>query len=157
MSGAIIRPVARRSEDRSPERTDSSASFNHCTYEVAQGDIFCSFHRQVADGLISIEGWQPGTDPGLRRFGRTADGEALEPQLVRLRWRDAWIDEDEREAQEFPDDLIVTTIGYVVRSTEDLISVAAERLVQDGRVTYRATTHVWRSMLLEEPDVLLLP
>jgi hypothetical protein len=36
-----------------------------------------------------------------------------------------------------------------------LRSVAAERLVQDGKVTYKATTHIWRSCVIGEPEILL--
>jgi hypothetical protein len=105
------------------------------------------------DVLATNAAWQDGDGDGRGVSG--AGHEALEPQFVRLTWRDAWVDEDERQVKEFADELFVTTVGYLVRTTADLISVAAERLVQDGRVTYRSTTHVWRCMLVREPEVLL--
>jgi hypothetical protein len=103
------------------------------------------------DGIARNLAWQAGADPRVAGDGR----EPPEPQFVRLTWRDAWVDEDERQIKDFAEELVVTTVGYLVRATEDLISVAAERLVQDGKVTYRSTTHVWRCMLLGEPEVLL--
>jgi hypothetical protein len=103
------------------------------------------------DGLATNVAWQAGDGHRVPGVG----SEPPEPQFVRLTWRDAWVDEDERQVKDFADELVVTTVGYLVRATDDLISVAAERLVQDGRVTYRSTTHVWRCMLVREPEVLL--
>lgn len=111
----------------------------------------------LTDGFVPTVAWQPGTELKVLASELAGDGHAPEPQCVRLTWRDAWADQDEKQVEDFADELIVTTIGYLVRMTENLISVAAERLVQDGKVTYRATTHVWRCMLVGEPEVLLLP
>jgi hypothetical protein len=157
ISGAIIRLVERQCEGLSPGLTETAAPAKRCNDEAATGDRFCSFHRKVADGLVTNTARQPRADLKVRGYEWAAGGEAPEPQFVRLTWRDAWVDEDERQVKDFADDLIVTTVGYLVRTTEDLISVAAERLVQDGKVTYRSTTHVWRCMLLGEPEALLPP
>jgi hypothetical protein len=113
--------------------------------------VASGFEAVNIGGLAGNFAWQPRSDPWVADDGR----DPPEPQFVRLTWRDAWVDEDERQVKDFADELVVTTVGYLVRITEDLISVAAERLVQDGRVTYRSTTHVWRRMLLSEPEVLL--
>jgi hypothetical protein len=60
-------------------------------------------------------------------------------------WRDSWADHSETKLSEFADDCIVTTVGYLVRDAEDLVSLAQE-ILEDG--SFRCVTHIWRSLIL---------
>jgi len=76
------------------------------------------------------------------------------PPIVRVRWRDAWADHDEVEAGNFDEATEVETVGFLVRETEELISIAAEVIRRNGQVRYRCTSHIPRAMLVGPPEVL---
>jgi hypothetical protein len=66
--------------------------------------------------------------------------------FVRAKWNDAWSDNEEKTVEEFEDDCPVETVGWLVRSTPDIISLSPER-VRDN--WHRGTTHIPRSMVTE--------
>lgn len=67
--------------------------------------------------------------------------------LVKVHWRDAWFDPEQLGAGEWKDEYRVTTVGFVVRDTEDVLSLAQEILPdEDG---YRAVTHIPRPLVLQ--------
>jgi hypothetical protein len=62
----------------------------------------------------------------------------MTPDLVIVRWRDAWFDFDEPD--ELQDEYIVSTVGYLVRPGPRFVTVAQELLPHgDG---HRALTHI---------------
>jgi hypothetical protein len=71
--------------------------------------------------------------------------EPLDLRLVLVRWRDAWFDFDQGEADEERADYLVTTVGFVVREGPRFISVAQE-ILPDGD-GFRAVTHIPRSVV----------
>ena len=74
-----------------------------------------------------------------------ASSDAAE-RIVRVRWHDAWFDfEHAREG--FRADYIVETVGFLVRESRTVISVAAERL--PGHDGFRAVTHIERKTVQE--------
>src|SRR6185437_14079343 len=48
--------------------------------------------------------------------------------LVLVRWQDAWFDADQQDAEDWRNDYLVQTVGFVVRQEPDLVSVAQELL-----------------------------
>jgi hypothetical protein len=94
--------------------------------------------------------------PALSGHGRSAISSIdPAPDICKVHYHDHWVDVAEKTGRDFDDDLVCTVVGFIVRADDRLISVAAERLVQDGQVTYRGTTHIWRSCLIGEPELLL--
>jgi hypothetical protein len=69
----------------------------------------------------------------------------LRPVLVL--WQDAWFDSDQCGENEWRDEYLVSTVGFIVRETDTVLSVAMERLPEDDG--YRAVTHVPRGMIVE--------
>ena len=69
-----------------------------------------------------------------------------EPPLVVATWNDAWLDSEDNSAASWKDACPVKTVGYLVRSTTSLISLAAE-LFPDSPGDYRNTTHIPRAMV----------
>src|SRR4051794_18670114 len=66
--------------------------------------------------------------------------------LVLVRWQDAWFDADQQDDEDWRNDYLVQTVGFVVRQEPDLVSVAQELLPEgDG---YRAVTHIPRGMIV---------
>jgi hypothetical protein len=66
--------------------------------------------------------------------------------LVLVRWQDAWFDADQQDAEDWRNDYLVQTVGFVVRQEPDLVSIAQELLPEgDG---YRAVTHIPRGMIV---------
>lgn len=63
--------------------------------------------------------------------------------LVQLVWFDAWTDDHEGDPEEWPEDCLVTTVGYLVRKTDKVVSVAAEIVHLPGEPDgFRSVTHV---------------
>lgn len=79
---------------------------------------------------------------------------SAEPQAVRIRWLDAFCDHEPTEQGDLTKRVEMTTVGYLVRSDASYVSVAAERVVQDGKVFWACTTTVPRVCLLGEPEEL---
>ena len=65
-------------------------------------------------------------------------------KLVLVRWRDAWFD-FEQPGGGWREQYLVHTVGFLVRETEAVVSVAQERL--PGREGYRAITHIPRGVV----------
>jgi hypothetical protein len=66
---------------------------------------------------------------------------------VLVLWQDAWFDPDQCGENEWRDEYLVSTVGFIVRETDTVLSIAMERLPdEDG---YRAVTHVPRGMIVE--------
>jgi hypothetical protein len=63
---------------------------------------------------------------------------------VLVRWRDAWFD-FEQPTSGWRDQYLVHTVGFLVRETDEVVSVAQERL--PGREGYRAITHIPRGVV----------
>ena len=75
-----------------------------------------------------------GPDPGERD---------ATPQVVVVRWQDAWYDADQGSPGEWRHEYPILTVGFLVRDEPDLISIAQELLPQgDG---FRSVTHIPRS------------
>ncbi|MBI2237888.1 MAG: hypothetical protein HYU54_05095 [Actinobacteria bacterium] len=74
-------------------------------------------------------------------------GPAVHPRALRLvlvRWHDAWFDFEQPTAG-WREDYLVQTVGFVVRETPEVISVAQEHL--PGRDGFRAVTHIPRGVV----------
>jgi len=82
-------------------------------------------------------------EPSVREFrsrGRRPHERAHGPlSLVLVRWRDAWFD-FEQPTSGWREEYIVHTVGFLVRETDEVVSVAQERL--PAREGYRAITHI---------------
>ena len=66
---------------------------------------------------------------------------------VLVLWRDAWFDPDQCGENEWRDEYLVSSVGFIVRETDTVLSIAMERLPdEDG---YRAVTHVPWGMIVE--------
>jgi len=50
-----------------------------------------------------------------------------------------------------PEIKVIRTVGWLVRRTEEVLSLAAEVNVEDG--TWRGVTHIPRSLVLKEQEV----
>lgn len=69
----------------------------------------------------------------------------VEPPVVRVSWLDAWFDSEQPIFDEWRAVYPVVTVGFLVRDTTDVVSVAAEILPEgDG---YRAVTHIPRVLV----------
>lgn len=77
-----------------------------------------------------------------RERGPAVHARAL--RLVVVRWHDAWFD-FEQPAGGWREEYLVRTVGYVVRETPEVISVAQEHL--PGRDGFRAVTHIPRGVV----------
>lgn len=66
--------------------------------------------------------------------------------LVEVEWVDAWYDPDEMRLSEFKPSYSVTTVGYLSRDEEDVVSVSQEALEDED--TFRATTHIPRALVV---------
>ena len=64
--------------------------------------------------------------------------------LVLVRWRDAWFD-FEQPSSGWREEYLVHTVGFLVRESDEVVSVAQERL--PGREGYRAITHIPRGVV----------
>ena len=60
-------------------------------------------------------------------------------KIVRVTWRDAWFDVD-GDRRDWRAEYPVTTVGFLVRDTPEVLSVAAEQLPGDDG--FRAITHI---------------
>lgn len=78
------------------------------------------------------------------RERRPGDRERGPLSLVLVRWRDAWFDM-ERPTGGWRGRYLVHSVGFLVRETDDVISVAQDRL--PGREGYRAVTHIPRGVV----------
>jgi hypothetical protein len=66
---------------------------------------------------------------------------------VLVLWQDAWFDPDQCAENEWRDEYLVSSVGFIVRETDTVLSIAMERLPdEDG---YRAVTHVPWAMIVE--------
>jgi hypothetical protein len=65
-------------------------------------------------------------------------------RLVLVLWHDAWFDLEE-PANGYPEDYLVQTVGYLVRETPAVISLAQE--VLPSRDGFRAITHIPRAVI----------
>lgn len=59
-------------------------------------------------------------------------------------WHDAWLD-NETPADGYKDDYLVNTVGFVVRDTPGILSIAAEKL--PGEDGYKAITHIPQAVI----------
>ncbi len=66
---------------------------------------------------------------------------------VLVLWQDAWFDSDQCGENEWRDEYLVSTVGFIVRETDTVLSVAMERLPEEDG--YRAVTHIPRGMIVE--------
>lgn len=66
--------------------------------------------------------------------------------LVIVEWRDAWFDPDETEYKDWLDEYPVRSVGFLVRDTAELVSLAGE--VLPGGEGFRAVTHIPRSLVV---------
>jgi hypothetical protein len=75
-----------------------------------------------------------------------------EHRLVQVTWLDADCDHEETVPADWKDDQPVTTVGFVVRDTKRMLSVAAEILegdpVHGDKVRYRCVTHLPRGYIV---------
>jgi len=69
--------------------------------------------------------------------------------LVLVRWHDAWFDYDQPGT--WKDDCPIETVGYLVRETDDIISISQESLDDD---TFRATTHIPAAIVQDITDLV---
>jgi len=96
---------------------------------------------KVGDGTMI----QPQPEVATSTDSEPADVAPSHP-LVLVRWQDAWFDADQQDAEDWRNDYLVQTVGFVVRQEPDLVSVAQELLPEgDG---YRAVTHIPRGMIV---------
>ena len=96
---------------------------------------------KVGDGTMI----QPQPEVATSTDTEPADVAPSHP-LVLVRWQDAWFDADQQDAEDWRNDYLVQTVGFVVRQEPDLVSVAQELLPEgDG---YRAVTHIPRGMIV---------
>jgi hypothetical protein len=70
--------------------------------------------------------------------------------FVLIRWVDAWSDNEEKTVEEFEADCPVETVGWLVRSTPDVVSLSPERVRENW---HRGTTHIPRAIV---KDMLVL-
>jgi hypothetical protein len=70
--------------------------------------------------------------------------------LVRVRWLDAWSDTGEKTVEEFENDCPIETVGWLVRSTAEIVSVSPERVRENW---HRGVTHIPRGVV-QEMEVL---
>ena len=71
------------------------------------------------------------------------DEEDFEVYVVR--WRDAFFDEGQLSREDFRDDFVVRSLGFLVRDDANILSLAQE-LLPDGE--YRAVTHIPRQLVV---------
>lgn len=87
---------------------------------------------------------------------RAPDGQPLEaprlqdaadpaPPLVLVVWHDAWFDPEQQTEDDWRLDYLVRTVGFLVRQSPRVVSVAQELLPDDDG--YRAVTHIPASMI----------
>jgi hypothetical protein len=84
-------------------------------------------------------------DPSNDAQARTTGGRGMTPPLVRVTWHDAWFDFD-HEPEDTKELYPVSTVGYVIRETKHVISVAQELLPDDE---FRAVTHIPAAVIVD--------
>lgn len=63
--------------------------------------------------------------------------------LVQIVWLDAWTDDHDGDPADWPETCLVSTVGYLVRKTDKVVSVAAEIVHLPGDDdSFRSVTHV---------------
>ena len=62
------------------------------------------------------------------------------PPLVLVEWQDAWFEGERDSIEDAPEDYLVRTVGFLVRTGGRVLSVAQE-LLPDGD-GFRALTHI---------------
>jgi hypothetical protein len=67
--------------------------------------------------------------------------------LVLVLWQDAWFDPDQCGENEWRDEYLVSSVGFIVRETDTVLSIAMECLPEEDG--YRAVTHVPWGMIVE--------
>ena len=67
------------------------------------------------------------------------------PPLVLVEWQDAWFEGERESIEDAPEDYLVRTVGFLVRTGGRVLSVAQELLPEgDG---FRAVTHIPAGMV----------
>lgn len=67
------------------------------------------------------------------------------PPLVLVEWQDAWFEDERDSIEDAPEDYLVRTVGFLVRTGGRVLSVAQE-LLPDGD-GFRAVTHIPAAMV----------
>jgi hypothetical protein len=84
---------------------------------------------------------------------RDAKGGGVTEQykLVEVAWQDAWADHEESNLKDWRDEQPVSTVGWVVRDTKRVLSIANEILhgdeVHADETTFRCITHIPRPLI----------
>jgi hypothetical protein len=67
------------------------------------------------------------------------------PPLVLVEWQDAWFEGERGSIEDAPEDYLVRTVGFLVRTGGRVLSIAQE-LLPDGD-GFRAVTHIPAGMV----------
>ncbi|HEY1330931.1 MAG TPA: hypothetical protein VGH10_05585 [Actinomycetota bacterium] len=81
-------------------------------------------------------------DVPLLQTARTAD---LPLPLVLVVWHDAWFDPEQQTPDDWRADYVVRTVGFLVRRSPRVVSIAQELLPDDDG--FRAVTHIPAGMV----------
>jgi len=70
----------------------------------------------------------------------------MKEALEHVVWADAWFDQDQMHDGHVRDEYLVQTVGFVIRETGKVLSLAAE-VLPDGE-GYRAVTHIPKAVIV---------
>lgn len=76
------------------------------------------------------------------------------PDRVSVRWLDHFYEEGPCSPEELTNTCVQTTMGFLVRARDDLVSVAATREEMDGVVKWHKVQHIYRALIVGEIEVL---
>lgn len=78
-------------------------------------------------------------------------------KLVVVEWLDAWADHDESSPKDWRDDSPMSTVGYVVRDTKRILSIANEICHGDeshaAETKFRCVTHIPRAYITKITEI----
>lgn len=77
--------------------------------------------------------------------GSVTGAHAGHPPLVLIEWQDAWFEQETGSLEDAPEEYLVRTVGFLIRTGGRVVSVAQE-LLPDGD-GYRAVTHIPTGMI----------
>lgn len=95
-----------------------------------------------ADLHVAHDPIGPRVDAPLAPSARIGTGR---PPLVLVEWQDAWFEGERESLDDAPEDYLVRTVGFLVRTGGRVLSIAQELLPEgDG---FRAVTHIPAGMV----------
>ena len=80
----------------------------------------------------------------------------MAPKILKIKWTDAWIENEiNLDELDIRDNKVVCTIlGYSIWENEEIIAIAAEKVKNiDGTISWRAVTFIPKSLIVNTEQI----